>query len=203
LSKNGPKVPFFAGFSSFLKKCFGSQIKQLTNIIYTEGNKKSMVLKTIFLYIPTAIFAVFVLLALYNIPTRISTILTFGTLIGLSTLIIRDVLSLYGPHIILITVINIALFSILFKQTVMVSFMVRAAGLIALMLGEALVTRPILLLLKIDPLSTLTNTGLHIAAGWISHLPLLIVLLALSMLGRRKPRFSEKGEVFFEGESRV
>lgn len=145
-----------------------------------------LVLQTITVYIPTMALAMHLATLLQGLRLKRQQIAVSGLVLGLVVTLFRLLPVSFGWHIPAVTVSTVFMIKFLangrWSMSVLSVLCIQLLG----MVGEALVTFPVITLMGIQASDTLSSPILFTFAGWLANVPLLLLWAGLRLYRRHR-----------------
>lgn len=143
-----------------------------------------VLMQTVTVYIPTMALGIFLAAKLQGIGLNRRQLAMSGLLLGLLVMVFRLLPISFGWHIPAVTLGSVITLRLLGKgrwsMAVLSVLCVQLLG----MVGEALVTFPVITFLGLQASDTLANPALFAMAGWLANVPLLVVWAGMHLYQR-------------------
>lgn len=141
----------------------------------------------LFFYLPTIYLQIYAARSLLKLESSISSLTVFSLCQGLIMFLVRDVLGLFGPHVVILLITHIGLQKLIFKSRMLPEgIMVAVLPLVLAMMGELTFVPVVLALLGYTMTDVLNQLYLFVFIGWISNLPVIAIALNMTLTAGRE-----------------
>lgn len=138
-------------------------------------------------YFPTIWLQTYAARSLLGLRSHARKLAVFSLCQACIMFFVRDVLSLFGPHIVILLLTHIGLQVLLFKTSLFLEgIMVAILPLVLAMIGELTLVPLVLTLLGHSMVEAVSHLPLFLIIGWISNLPVILIALNMKFNARRE-----------------
>jgi len=135
--------------------------------------------KVLLLYIPSIYIVNYGALGLLYTEYENRNLLFFSIIQGILMGVVRDILGLFGLHVVILAVTHVLLLMVIVRLTLVTALMARAFGLFLVTIGESYVAKLLISHLGISVEESLSQLWLHIGTGWLANSVAICVALAV------------------------